>query len=67
MKIEQMIPDGWFITKISRTPWGGYQVELVHTCNGHISVTEDSLNGGLNRAISVARDENIRKMLEGEK
>lgn len=67
MNIEQMIPDGWFIANINRTPWNKYQVELVHTCNGYISVTEDGLNDSLKQAISVAREENIRKSMEGEK
>ena len=67
MNTEQMIPDGWFITKISRTPWGDYQVELAHTHNGYISVTKNSLNDGLKQATSVAREENIRKIMEGEK
>lgn len=67
MNIEQMIPDGWFIANITRTPSSKYQVELVHTYNGYISVTENGLNDGLKRAISIAREENIRKIMEGEK
>lgn len=67
MNIEQMIPEGWIVANITRTPSSKYQVELVHTCNGYISVTEDGLNDSLKQAISVAREENIRKSMEGEK
>ena len=67
MNIEKMIPEGWIVASINRTPWNKYQVELVHTCNGYISVIEDGLNDSLQRAISVAQQENIRKLLEGEK